>query len=111
MKRKLFFFAIVVLVLLVLLASLLGGKKALKPGKYEVTQAVFEQKDQDYELEVRGHGEYDVKQLQVVTNSSQSGMLLEIKPSGEHLLHVKSEQDIIIEEESSSLFKKKKKRK
>jgi|GEM_PF-6922112 len=110
MKRKLFIFLALLLLVIILAASCFGGKKALPPGKYEVLQAVYEASDNDYELQVKNYGEYDIARLKVETNPTQAGMSLEIKQDGSHILYVKSESDIMIDQDSSSSFKKKKKK-
>lgn len=108
-KKSTIILLLIVLIIVIALASCMGGKK-LKPGKYEVTQAVHEVKDNDYELNVKGYGEYDVKQLTIVEKPGQSVMQLEIKADNTHTLTVADEDDIIIDNSTSSGSKKKKKR-
>jgi len=101
---------VVLLLLLAIIIIVLAtcGKKGLAPGKYDVTQAVHELKDDDYELEVKNYGEYDVDKLTVVTDPNLNNMVLEIKQDKSHTLYVKSENDIIIEADTDTKKKKKK---
>ncbi|MCX7569707.1 hypothetical protein OS242_06995 [Tumebacillus sp. DT12] len=108
--KALLIFILLIVLVLVLVASCFGGKKP-PVGTHEVTQAVYEQKDDDYELNLKQYGEYDVKKLTVVEKAGQSPMLLEIKADGTHTLTVASKNDIIIDQGSSSSLKKKKKKK
>ena len=109
MKRKgcMFLLLIVILIIVVVLVNCMGGKKTLAPGTYQVTQAVYEVKDRDYELQVKGYGEYDVKTLTVVKDASKA-MTLEVSKDLKHTLYVKSDSDVIQDVGSSSKAKKKK---
>jgi hypothetical protein len=110
LKKRWIILALLLLIIILILATCFGGKK-LKPGTYEVTQAVYEVKDGDYELDVKGYGEYDVKALNVIEKPGQSVMQLEIKPDNTHNLYVNEKDDVIIDNSSDSGLKLKKKKK
>jgi hypothetical protein len=107
--KALLIFILLIVLVLILIVSCFGGKKP-PVGTHEVTQAVYEVKDDDYELILKQYGEYDVKNLNVVEKAGQSPMLLEIKADGTHNLIVSSKNDIIIDNDTSSSLKKKKKK-
>ena len=107
--KALLIFILLIVLVLVLIASCFGGKKP-PVGTHEVTQAVYEVKDDDYELELKKYGEYDVKKLNIVEKAGQSPMQLEIKQDGTHTLFVNSKNDVIIDNDQSKSLKKKKKK-
>ena len=98
---------LIVILIIVVIASCMGKKKTLAPGTYQVTQAVYEVKDRDYELQVKNYGEYDVKTLTVVKDASKA-MTLVISKDLKHTLYVKADSDVIQDNDGSKSKKKKK---
>lgn len=108
-KRQLILLLVIVLIIVTIASCF--GKKKLQPGTYEVTEAVFEVKDNDYELQVKNYGEYDVDNSLKVVEDASKAMTLVIAKDMTHTLYVADEDDIIQEvEQSKPSLKKKKKR-
>jgi hypothetical protein len=73
-----------------------GTGHVLGPGVYPVLSAEYEVEDDDYELELKDHGEYDVlfDDLYIVMDAGRKEMTLEISTDRKQTLYLRGPRDL-----------------
>ncbi|MGF7033951.1 putative small lipoprotein YifL [Paenibacillus mucilaginosus] len=73
------------------------GSLELKPGTYSVTSAKYEIPDDDYELTLKNHGEYDIAfaDLYIVMDPSRTASTLEITQDSRNILYLSHPRDLV----------------
>ncbi|WP_426451898.1 hypothetical protein ACP26L_07295 [Paenibacillus sp. S-38] len=84
------------------------GSLDLKPGTYAVTSAEYEIPDDDYELTLKDHGEYDIAfaDLYLVMDPTKTATTLEITQDYRNILYLNHPRDLSREKEKKEQEKK-----